>query len=218
MGDVQEIDERYYLHLHENYLIISKESFKEACGIIKKGTIDLVIIIVPDPVHLCKQIREISNTPIIVKAITGSKEEGIKSLNIGADDYLYGNVYQEVLSARIEAVLRRSGNHKQIIKINELVWDKRLLELKYHQRVIPLSPKEFLIIGVLLQKPEKVFSNEELILAVWGSKEKVDSKTLNSYIRNIRGKMREASYPVDLHLATIWGVGYRWFALQDTTN
>lgn len=218
MGDVQKISVEYYLHLHGNYLIITKESLEDAYALIKKGSVELIVIIDPNPVHLCMQIREFSNTPIIVKSIIGSKEEGIKSLNMGADDYLYGNVYQEEFSARIEAVLRRSGNDKQIVELNQLVWDKRLLELKYQQKVIPLAPKEFNIIGVLLQKPEKVFTNEELVLAVWGNKDKVDSKTLHSYIRNIRGKMRDAAYPVDLHLITVWGVGYRWHSLQDTTN
>ncbi|MGG7618454.1 winged helix-turn-helix domain-containing protein [Bacillus coreaensis] len=84
--------------------------------------------------------------------------------------------------------------------------------------MVPLAPKEFNIIGVFLKNPNKVLSNENLIQEVWGKNKKVNSRTLHSYIRTIRKKMRTVEYPIDLHLTTVWGIGYRWDSLEEIST
>lgn len=180
---------------------------------IKSNQYDVVLLDVMMPevsgFQVCKQIRTFSNVPIIMLTAREAKEDVVKGLKLGADDYITKPFNEEELVARIDAVLRRNG-HENTNEINQLTWDETTHELTYMGQTIPLTPKEFSIIGYLINKPNRVYSREQLIDLVWGMNAETEGRTVDSHVRNMREKVRRAGFPIDAHLKTVWGVGYKW--------
>jgi DNA-binding response OmpR family regulator len=139
------------------------------------------------------------------------KNDIVKGLRIGADDYVTKPFNEEELIARIEAVMRRYENQKQDkVTFKGLIWDHESFELKYEGNPITVTPKEFALIGLFLQNPNKVFTRDHLLSSVWGQLAETEDRTIDSHIRNIREKLRKAGFPIDNHLLTVWGIGYKW--------
>ncbi|RJR09713.1 DNA-binding response regulator, partial [Candidatus Parcubacteria bacterium] len=117
------------------------------------------------------------------------------------------------LVARIEAVLRRSA--KEEIKEKPLLFkglslDSFSYKLSYNGHPISVTPKEFSLLELFLKYPDKVFSRDHLLSTIWELKSETENRTVDSHIRNLREKLRQAGFNVDKHLKTIWGIGYRW--------
>lgn len=180
---------------------------------VKSNHYDVVLLDIMMPevsgFHVCKQIRAFSNVPIIMLTAREAKEDVVKGLKSGADDYITKPFNEEELIARIDAVLRRSG-YENTMEINELTWDESTHELTYMDQTIPLTPKEFSIIGYLIKKPNRVYSREQLIDLIWGMDADTEGRTIDSHVRNMREKVRKSGFPIDDHLKTVWGVGYKW--------
>lgn len=137
------------------------------------------------------------------------REDIIKGLHIGADDYITKPFNEKELLARISALLRR---RKQLntVEVNGLLWDEKTFELTYKTKQIKLTPKEFILIGQFMKYPRQVFSRDQLIELIWGFDSEIEGRTIDSHIRNMRHKIRNAGFPIDEHLQTVWGVGYKW--------
>ncbi|WP_138417287.1 response regulator transcription factor [Aquibacillus sediminis] len=159
--------------------------------------------------EVCKQIRLFSSVPIIMLTAREEKKDIVKGLQIGADDYITKPFNEEELVARIDALLRRLGKEKSI-SYDGLVWEETNHELTYQGEVIPLTPKEFSIIGYLMKNPNRVFSREQLIDLIWGMDSETEGRTVDSHVRNMRDKVRKSGFPIDHCLKTVWGVGYKW--------
>jgi len=121
--------------------------------------------------------------------------------------------HEPELLARIEALLRRTSASKdQKLFFKGLEWDEDSVELKYEQQIIPITPKEFALIGLFLKNPHRVYSRDHLLSIIWGANSHIDDRTIDSHIRNLREKLRSAGFPVDNHLFTVRGVGYKWIS------
>ncbi|MEH7084943.1 response regulator transcription factor [Neobacillus drentensis] len=137
----------------------------------------------------------------------------IKGLKLGADDYVTKPFNEEELLARMEALLRRTRvptEDKHFLLFNGLEWNEESMELKYKSQVISVTPKEFALIGLFIKNPQKVYSRDHLLSLIWGLKSQIDDRTIDSHIRNLREKLRSAGFPIDKHLFTVWGIGYKW--------
>lgn len=203
-----------YISPH-NYHCIKCTSGMEAIEYLKKESADVVILDVMMPEmdgwETCEKIREFSNVPIIMLTARNDKNDIVKGLRIGADDYVTKPFNEEELLARIEAVMRRYENQNQDkVTFKGLIWDHESFELKYDGNPITVTPKEFALIGLFLRNPNKVFTREHLLSSVWGQLAETEDRTIDSHIRNIREKLRKAGFPIDDHLLTVWGVGYKW--------
>lgn len=190
-------------------------SGKEAISIIKKGDVDLVLLDVMMPEMdgwtTCQKIREFSSVPIIMLTARSETTDVIKGLKNGADDYVTKPFNEAELLARIEALLRRTGNQPDTtILFKDLRWNESSMELSYRDQTILVTPKEFALIGLFLRNQHKVYSRETLLSLLWGSQSLTDDRTIDSHIRNLREKLRNAGFPIDQHLLTVWGVGYKW--------
>lgn len=118
---------------------------------------------------------------------------------------------EDELLARIEALLRRTSDLKEkLLVFNGLEWKEDFVEFKYKNQAIQVTPKEFALIGLFLKNPHKVFSRDHLLSTIWGLNSHIDDRTIDSHIRNLREKLRNAGFPVDNHLFTVWGIGYKW--------
>ncbi|SIT91114.1 response regulator transcription factor [Edaphobacillus lindanitolerans] len=212
-------DEPMMLDLLELYLqpngfrCLKAESGTEALRLLEWKQPDLVILDIMMPAmdgwEVCRRIRQSSDVPVLMLTAIDETEAVVRGLETGADDYMAKPFEEEELIARIRALLRRSGK-KEIIETDGLVWERERFRLTYGSRVIPLTPKEFELLGLLMQKPGRVFDRDSLLGHVWGWDTETESRTVDSHIRNLREKIRRTSFPVDRHLVTVRGVGYKW--------
>ncbi|WLR53231.1 response regulator transcription factor [Bacillus tianshenii] len=201
-----------YLEPH-GYTTIAFASGDEVIGFLEDNQADLLLldIMMPgkDGVETAKEIRSFSNIPIIMLTAKDTSNDMVKGLKSGADDYITKPFDEAVLLARIEALLRRTNNTEKI-EVNGLIWDDKHHELTYKGTPINLTPKEFEMIGLLMKNPKKVFDREKLIEMIWGFDSETEGRTIDSHVRNIREKCRNAGFPIQEHLKTVWGLGYKW--------
>ena len=158
----------------------------------------------------CQEIRKHWDTPIIMLTAMSEKSDIVKGLNIGADDYISKPFDEEELTARIEAILRRRKSEPGEISFKGLILDHDSFQLQYDGREISLTPKEFGMMSLLLNNPNKVFTREHLIVSIWGYDVATEDRTIDSHVRNLREKLRKAGFPAEDHLLTVWGIGYKW--------
>lgn len=201
-----------YLRPH-NYICQKAQGAKKALSYMENQTFDIVLldIMMPemDGWELCEEIRRISDVPIIMLTARDQQDDVVKGLQIGADDYITKPFNEEELLARIDALLRRrpSTNH---VEVSGLLWNKARFELTYKNNEIKLTPKEFIMFGHFIQNPNQVFAREQLISLIWGFDSETEGRTVDSHVRNMRDKIRQAGFPINDHFKTVWGIGYKW--------
>ncbi|KGP90243.1 XRE family transcriptional regulator [Pontibacillus chungwhensis BH030062] len=209
-----------YLSPH-GYTCTKVQSGKEAIRAVEEKPFDLVLLDVMMPKYdgwkTCEDLRSISEVPIIMVTARDQKTDIVKGLNMGADDYVTKPFDEDELLARVKALLRRTSNADQI-EVDGLMWDGEKYKLSYNGHFIPVTPKEFAMIGHLMRNPERVFSREHLIDIVWGINSETEGRTIDSHVRNIREKVRQTGFPIDDYFQTVWGVGYKWVKGTGETN
>lgn len=198
----------------KGFICIKMTSAMEAVQFLETEQTDLILldIMMPemDGWEACKEIRKNWDIPIIMLTARSEKVDIIKGLKIGADDYISKPFDEEELMARIEAVLRRKSGSGKIHTLNGLCLNEESFEVSYYQQHVPVTPKEFSLLGLFLQNPNKVFTREHMLTAIWGYSASTDDRTIDSHVRNLREKLRKTGYPVDEYLTTVWGLGYKW--------
>lgn len=216
-------DEQRMLELIELFLMplgyrcIKETSGKNAIEIIKNEKINLVLLDVMMPEmsgwEVCEKIREFSNVPIIMLTAMSDKVDLVKGLNTGADDYITKPFDERELEARVNAILRRVSDD-DIKKVNiicgDISLDKETYSLHYHDVLVRLTLKEFCIIESLISRPNKTFTREQLLEVAWEFDTYTDIRTVDSHIRNLREKLKNAGFPIEDFLKTVWGIGYKW--------
>lgn len=202
-----------YLSPH-GFRCVKKQSAKDAIHFLESHSCDLILldIMMPemDGWEACREIRKHWEIPIIMLTAISENPDIVKGLNVGADDYISKPFDEEVLLARINAVLRRSPSQVKKLAFKGLLLDEESYQLKYKDTVISLTPKEFALMGLFLRNPNRVFSREHLITKIWGLDVSTEDRTIDSHIRNLREKLRKAGFTADEHLVTVWGIGYKW--------
>ncbi|MBT2668914.1 response regulator transcription factor [Bacillus sp. ISL-4] len=203
------------IYLSPVYHCIKVNSGHEAVVHMKNLYADLILLDVMMPEmdgwSACAKIREFSKVPIIMLTARNEKSDVVKGFQLGADDYVTKPFDEGELLARIDALFRRMDDKDpKAVHFKGLKWDEESHELTYEKQQIQLTPKEFSLLGILLKNPNKVFSRAHLLESIWENKAFTEDRTIDSHVRNIRDKLRQAKFPVDLYLSTVWGVGYKW--------
>ncbi|QHA91080.1 response regulator transcription factor [Bacillus sp. N1-1] len=199
----------------QGYTVSKASTGLEALDQIQKDHIDLVLLDVMMPEMdgwtTCKEIRKLSKVPIIMLTARDQSSEVVKGLKLGADDYITKPFDEEVLLARIEAVSRRLHQlDEDTLVVNGLIWEKGKHRVSYRGKTLSTTPIEFNLLGLFMRSHDKVFSREHLIQLIWGYESFTEGRTIDSHIRNLREKCRQAGFDIDAHLKTVWGVGYKW--------
>lgn len=190
---------------------------EEAIQMAQAEQYDIIIldVMLPklDGFLVCQQIREFSNVPIIMLTAKGDDMDKILGLENGADDYLTKPFNILELKARIKAITRRvsrkEGNqsNSHIIQAKDMRLDTEGRRTYIGDREINLTAKEFDIMLLLLQNPNKIYSREKLLTLIWGADYPGDVRTVDVHIRRLREKVE--SNPSDpMYVHTKWGVGY----------
>ncbi len=227
VDDEKEIADLIELYLkNEGYQVYKFYSSKEALSCIESETLDMAVmdIMMPDMTgfDLCRKIREKHNYPIIMLTAKDAEIDKITGLTLGADDYITKPFRPLEMMARVKAQLRRYKRYnmtaagqpsdqegESVIIHSGLVMNIKTHECFLNERPLLLTPTEFEILRILLEKKGNVVSAEELFHEIW--KDEYYSKnnnTITVHIRHLREKMNETA-EAPRYIKTIWGVGYK---------
>ena len=182
---------------------------------------DLVLLDIMLPVldgwSVCRKIRETDKTPIIMMTAKGQTEDKVKGLEMGADDYIVKPFVMTEVLARIHAVLRRTGEEDTSEKEKKLSFDKLVINLDSYELIVDgkrvnTPPKELELLYYLASHPNRAFSRNQLLDAVWGFEYFGDSRTVDVHIKRLRDKVEGISDQWSIE--TVHTVGYK-FALNE---
>ena len=169
-----------------------------------------------DGFEICKKIREIKNTPILMVSAKKDDIDKIRGLGLGADDYVTKPFSPSELVARVKAHLARyerliGSNMPQndIIEIRGIKIDKTARRVWVNGEEKQFTTKEFDLLTFLAENPNHVFTKEELFRKIWDMESIGDIATVTVHIKKIREKF-EMNTNKPQYIETIWGVGYRF--------
>ncbi|MBQ4517516.1 MAG: response regulator transcription factor [Clostridia bacterium] len=218
VDDDRNICELIRLYLEkEGFSVTLAHDGQAAITLFKESTPSVVLldIMLPkmDGFQVCREIRRISNIPIIMLTAKGETFDKVLGLELGADDYMVKPFENKELVARIKAVLRRydpkDDAEKEIVYPN-LVINLSNYELKINGNQIDIPPKELELLYFLATNPNKVFTREQLLETVWDFDYFGDSRTVDVHVKRLREKLELAGEGQNWQLKTVWGVGYKF--------
>lgn len=162
--------------------------------------------------QVCREIRRISNIPIIMLTAKGETFDKVLGLELGADDYMVKPFETKELIARVKAVLRRS-EAKESTTEQEVVFPKLNInisnyELRLDGKLTEIPPKELELLYFLASHPNKVFTREQLLSEVWNFDFSGDSRTVDVHIKRIRQKIEDLD--VNWKIKTVHRIGYKF--------
>lgn len=190
---------------------------EQAISVFQKSQPDLILldIMLPklDGWQVCREIRKISDIPIIMLTAKGEIFDKILGLELGADDYVSKPFDAKEVIARIKAVLRRSTDKNKSDAVKEVIFDKLKINLTNYELVvdskqIDTPPKELELVYHLASNPNRVYTRDQLLDEVWGFDYYGDSRTVDVHIKRLREKLENISQ--QWSLKTVWGVGYKF--------
>ena len=172
-----------------------------------------------DGYQVCREVRQKSQTPIIMLSAKGEVFDKVLGLELGADDYLEKPFDTKELIARVKAVLRRyktaapaepASDAKQVSYPN-LTINLTNYSVIYNNKTVEMPPKELELLYFLAASPNHVYTREQLLDQIWGYDYIGDTRTVDVHIKRLREKIKDHE---TWRIATIWGVGYK-FEVKD---
>ncbi|WP_112321789.1 phosphate regulon transcriptional regulator PhoB [Oceanibium sediminis] len=179
----------------EGYTVASSADGDEAMMAVDEEKPDIVLLdwMLPNRsgVEICRQLRaqaETRDLPVIMLTARGEEEDRIRGLEIGADDYVTKPFSMTELVARMRAVLRRTRPTLagDVATFADIVLDRETRRVRRAERDIHLGPTEFRLLDVLIQRPGRVFSREQLLDRVWGTDVYVEIRTVDVHVGRLR--------------------------------
>lgn len=161
---------------------------------------------------ICKEIRRISNVPIIMLTARDTEIDKVVGLELGADDYVTKPFSSRELLARIRAVLRRSSGEAATdgaLEGGGIRLDSERFEVTVRGEAVHLPRKEFELLELLMENAGRVLTRETLIDRIWGPDYFGDTRTLDVHIKRLRAKCEEDPHD-PAHLLTVRGLGYKF--------
>nr|WP_308507837.1 response regulator transcription factor [uncultured Stomatobaculum sp.] len=192
---------------------------------IREKSYDLVILdlMLPgmDGMEVCQAVREFSDVPIIMLTAKLEDMNKILAFDKGVDDYLTKPFNILEVKARIKAILRRNQKNQREVEnssqltAGELSVDTESRRVMLGKQEVNLTAREFDILVLLMKNPDKVFSREKLLAAIWENRntDTGDVRTVDVHVRRLREKI-EPSPSAPRYVHTKWGVGYYFRATE----
>ena len=202
----------------EGYEVDCAYDGQEAVDKCKEKEYDIVLLDLMLPIlsgyEVCQQVREFSDMPIIMLTAKGDDMDKILGLEYGADDYITKPFNILEVKARIKAIIRRNKKRSvsvpqepKVIISGKMKLDIEAKRLYIEDIEIKLTVKEFDILKLMAENPGKIYSREQLLTIIWGSKYPGDARTVDVNVRRLREKIEEnPAKPEYVH--TKWGMGY----------
>ena len=219
--DDRDIEELLQFFLEDNgYQVAIARDGLEGITMFREGGFSLILldIMLPkmDGFEVCQHIREFSDMPIVMLTAKGDDMDKILGLEYGADDYITKPFNILEVKARIKAIMRRTAGSQpkkedsKVIEAGDLRLDCESRRLFILNKEVNLTAKEFDLLELLVNNPNKVYSRENLLNLVWGYEYPGDVRTVDVHVRRLREKIeKNPSEPKYVH--TKWGVGYYYY-------
>jgi len=205
----------------DGYKVYTAQNGVEAIKIAEKKIPDLIILDVMMPemdgIAACEEIRKIpalQNTVIAFLTARSEDYSQIAGFEAGADDYITKPIRPKVLISRVKALLKRKSGatapgatpveSTNTVTIGDLMIDKERYLIRKNEEEMILPRKEFELLSLLVSKPGKVFTREEIYYSVWGDNVVVGDRTIDVHIRKLREKIGND------HIKTLKGIGYKF--------
>lgn len=217
VDDEQSIRELLEFNLKKNgYETLTTADGREALQKAEGTDLILLDLMLPeiDGIEVCRRLKTAAKTadiPIIMLTAKAEEVDRIIGLEMGADDYVAKPFSMRELMARIKAVLRRSSssdrNNSNVLVIGRLKIDFASYQVWLADASVPLTPKEFDLLKLLVTNQGRAFSRDELLERVWGYEYYGDTRTVDVHIRHLRSKLA-ADEALSNAIETVRGVGY----------
>jgi len=168
-----------------------------------------------DGVSIIRRIRRDATTPILILSARDRENDRVQALELGADDYLTKPFGMRELHARIGALLRRAGgptaDREGVVSIGPLVVDVARHAVRVGNQDVPLTPREFELLKVLVTHAGRLVTTGRLLRAVWGTSYDQQTHYVHVYVSQLRRKLAAAdpAGALDGMIVTEPGVGYR---------
>ncbi|QAA31939.1 MULTISPECIES: response regulator [Clostridium] len=198
--------------IKEDFKIFEAKNGKEALNIYAEEKIDLVILDIMMPelngFEVCKKIREVSTTPIIMLTARSEEDDKLLGYELGADDYVTKPFSPKVLVAKVKALLKRTSNKTDtnIMDYDGLKINKISHEVLVYDKTINLSPKEFDLLLYLVSNESIALTRDQILDNVWGIDYYGDSRTVDTNIKRLREKLLDKAE----FITTVRGSGYKF--------
>ena len=202
----------------EGFDVATAAAGDEALRIFKSDPPNLMLLDIMLPVmdgwQVCREVRKVSNIPIIMLTAKDETFDKVLGLELGADDYIVKPFDTKELVARIKAVLRRiqtvdSPGAGKELSFPGLTINITQYTVTYLGRPLEMPPKELELLYFLASHPGTVFTREQLLEQVWGYDVFGDSRTVDVHVKRIRDKL-VGSEELGWVIRTVWGVGYKF--------
>lgn len=179
-----------------------------------QGTPSIAVVILdvglPDQsgFDVCREIRRFSEVPVIFLTARNDEVDRIVGLEIGADDYVSKPFSPRELAARVKAILRRlQGSDSSPSAASGFTLDEARACIAYQGQWLPLTRYEYLLLKLLLENPERVFSRSQIMDRVWPEPESSLERVVDTHIKSLRSKLREVDNSAE-PIVTHRGLGY----------
>ncbi len=196
--------------LNEKYMVYEAENGEEALRVFKEEKINLVILDVMMPkmdgIETLKELRTISEVPVIMLTAIKEETDKIHSFDLGVDDYVTKPFSPKELVSRVKAVLKRCGMLKEIYQYKGLIIDYQGRKVTIDDKVINLTPKEYELLVYFIENKGIAISRERLLNTIWGYDFYGDDRTVDTHIKMLRKSLGEYGNLI----TTVRKVGYKY--------
>ena len=197
----------------KDFTVLEAEDGAQAVDIFF-GTKDIALIILDvmmpkmDGWQVCREIRELSDVPIIMLTAKSDERDELLGFELGVDEYISKPFSPKILVARVEAILRRSNllGDDSILTAGEITLNKSAHEVTVAGKPVELSFKEFELLNYFMDNQGLALSREKILNSVWNYDYFGDARTIDTHVKKLRSKLgAQGDY-----IKTIWGMGYKF--------
>jgi len=196
----------------EKYVVSLAKTGEKAISLFEKYGAKLIILDIMldgiDGYAVCSRIREISNAHIIIASAKIQKNDKLKGLNLGADDYIEKPIDVDILIAKINGIFKRKYAQDEL-EYDNIKLNMASQTLYVDGNIVDTTIKEFELLKLLIENKGVTLKKEYLFNTIWGSDSESELQTLTVHIKWLRKKI-ELDPKKPKHIITEWGVGYRF--------
>ena len=196
----------------KGYKVVEAADGEEAISLfMEQKDIKLILLDVMMPkmdgFETLKLIRQYSDLPVIMLTARSEERDELQGFNLGVDEYITKPFSPKILVARVEAILRRSGqDREEKLSAGGIVIDKSAHQVSIDDTPIDLSYKEFELLSYFLENKGIALSREKILNHVWNYDYFGDARTIDTHVKKLRAKMGKKGE----YIKTIWGMGYKF--------
>ena len=199
--------------VRKDYEVIEAADGEEAIDLfVEHNDFDLIILDVMMPKmdgwEVCREVRQNSKVPIIMLTARGDERDELLGFDLGVDEYISKPFSPKILVARVEAILRRTGQTgaEDVLSAGGIVIDKTAHLATVDDKPMDLSFKEFELLTYFLENQGIALSREKILNSVWNYDYFGDARTIDTHVKKLRSKMGDKGE----YIKTVWGMGYKF--------